>query len=101
MNEHAIELKNGKQPLFKPIYSLSSVESEMLKIYIKTNLANGFICSSKFFIKVSIFFNWKLNKSFCLYVNYCDLNNITIKNRYSLFLIGKLLDWFSQAKKFT
>ena len=43
INKHAIKLKEGKQPLFEPIYSLGQVELEILKIYIKTNLANGFI----------------------------------------------------------
>ena len=47
MNEHAIKLEEGKQPLFGPIYSLGLVELETLKTYIKTNLANGFIQSSK------------------------------------------------------
>ena len=43
MNEHAIKLEEGKQPLFGPIYCLGLVELETLKTYIKTNLANGFI----------------------------------------------------------
>ena len=43
INEYAIKLEKGKQPLFKLIYSLELVELEMVKIYIKTNLANGFI----------------------------------------------------------
>ena len=48
MNEHAIKLEEGKQPSFGPIYSLSPVELETLKTYIKTNLANGFIRLSKY-----------------------------------------------------
>ena len=43
INEHAIKLEEDKQPLFGPIYSLEPVELEILKTYIKTNLANGFI----------------------------------------------------------
>ena len=43
INKHAIKLEEGKQPPFRPIYSLGPVELEILKIYIKTNLANGFI----------------------------------------------------------
>ena len=42
MNEHVIELEEGKQPPFGPIYRLGPVELETLKTYIKTNLANGF-----------------------------------------------------------
>ena len=43
INKHAIELEDGKQPLYRPIYSLGSLELETLKTYIKTNLANSFI----------------------------------------------------------
>ena len=42
-NEHAIELKKGKQPPYGPIYSLGPVEFKTLKTYIKTNLSNSFI----------------------------------------------------------
>ena len=43
INEHTIKLEKGKHPFFRPIYSLRLVELKILKIYIKTNLANGFI----------------------------------------------------------
>ena len=43
INEHTIELEEDKQPPFGQIYSLGPVELETLKIYIKINLANGFI----------------------------------------------------------
>lgn len=43
LNQHAIKLEEGKQPLYGPIYSLRLVEIETLKTYIETNLANGFI----------------------------------------------------------
>ena len=43
MNEHAIKLEENKQPPLGPIYSLEQVELEILKTYIKTNLANNFI----------------------------------------------------------
>ena len=80
MNEHAIELKEGKQPQFGPIYSLGPIKLETLKTYIKINLANGFIRPSKSPAGVPIFFNRKLDRSFCLCVDYWSLNNITIKN---------------------
>ena len=47
INDHAIELVDGQQPPYGPIYSLGPVELETLKAYIETNLANGFIRSSK------------------------------------------------------
>ena len=42
INKHAIELEDGKQPPYGPIYRLDPLELETLKTYIKTNLANGF-----------------------------------------------------------
>ena len=92
MNEHAIKLEGDKQTLFRPIYSLGSVELKMLKIYIKTNLANGFIRLSKSPAGTLILFDWKSDRSLRLCVDYWGLSNITIKNKYPLLLIGESLD---------
>lgn len=43
INKHAINLEPGKQLFYSPMYSLGLIEFETLKIYIETNLANGFI----------------------------------------------------------
>ena len=69
-NEHAIKLEEGKQPPYRPIYSLELVELETLKTYIKTNLANDFIRASKSLAGALILFVRKFNGSLCLYVNY-------------------------------
>ncbi len=47
INNHAIELVDDRQPPYGSIYSLGLVKLETLKVYIKNNLANGFIRSSK------------------------------------------------------
>ena len=101
MNEHAIELEESKQPPFGPIYSLGPVELETLKTYIKTNLANGFIRSSKSPARAPILFDKKPDGSLRLCVDYRSLNNITIKNRYLLPLIGESLDRLIRARRFT
>ena len=101
MNEYAIKLEEGKQPSFGPIYNLGLVELETLKTYIETNLANGFIWLSKSPTGASILFNWKLNGSLRLYVDYWSLNSITIKNRYLLLLISESLDQLGRTKWFT
>ena len=101
MNEHAIELEEGKQPPFGPIYSLGPVELETLKTYIKTNLVNGFIRPSKSPAGAPILFDKKPDGSLRLCVDYRGLNNITIKNRYPLPLIGESLDRLGQARRFT
>ena len=64
INTHAIDLENGKQPLYGLIYSLGSVELETLKTSIVTNLVNGFICPSKPLAGAPILFDKKLNRSF-------------------------------------
>ena len=43
LNEHTIDLENGKQPPYRPIYSLDLVELKTLKTYIETHLKIGFI----------------------------------------------------------
>ena len=101
MNEHAIELEEGKQPPFGPIYSLGPVELETLKTYIETNLANCFIRPFKSLAGALILFDWKPDRSFHFCVDYWGLNNITIKNRYLLPLIGELLDRLDWVRRFT
>ena len=92
INEHAIKLEEGKQPLFGPIYSLGPIEFETLKTYIETNLANGFIRPSKSPAGASILFDRKPDGSLRFCVDYQGLNNLTIKNQYLLSLIGESLN---------
>ena len=101
LNQHAIELQEGQQPPYGPIYSLGPIELETLKTYIKTNLANDFIWPSKSPAGAPIFFVRKPDGSFRLYVNYQGLNNLTIKNRYLLPLIRESSDQLGQTKRFT
>ena len=70
INKHGIKLKKDKQLLFGLIYSFKPVKLETLMIYIKTNLINGFIRLFKSLARAFIFFDRKLNRSFCFYVNY-------------------------------
>ena len=77
------------------------MELETLKAYIETNLANGFIRPSKSPAGAPILFDWKSDGSLWLCVNYRGLNNLTIKNRYPLPLIGESLDRLGRAKRFT
>ncbi len=70
INEHAIELINGKQSPYGPIYALSPVELETLKTYIETYLKTGFIRPSKSPAGTPILFDKKPDGSLCLCVNY-------------------------------
>ena len=98
INNHTIKLIDGQQPSYGPSYSLGLVELETLKGYIKTNLANGFIKPSKSPSDTLILLDQKSDSFFRFCINYWDLNNITIKNRYSLPLIKKLLDRLRRTK---
>ena len=89
MIEYTIKLKESKQLLFGPIYSLGLVELEILKTYIKTNLVTSFISPSKPPVRASILFNKKSNRSLRLWVDYQGFNNLIIKNQYLLSLIGE------------
>ena len=80
LNEHAIDLEDGNQPPYGPIYSLGQVELETLKTYIGTHLKTGFIRPSKSPAGALIFFDKKPNGSLHLCVDYRGLNNLTIKN---------------------
>ena len=101
MNEYVIKLEEGKQPLFGSIYSLGPVELETLKIYIKTNLANGFIRLFKSPIRIFILFDRKLYRYLCLCIDDQSLNNVTIQNQYPLSLISELLNWLERIKWLT
>ena len=81
INEHIIKLEEDKQPPYGFIYSLGPLELEILKTYIKTNLANSFIQPSKSPAGAPNLFVRKPNSSFHLCIGYQSLNDLTIKNR--------------------
>ena len=57
INDYTIKPVNGQQLLYELIYSLETVELEILKAYIKTNLANRFIRLSKSPVGTPILFD--------------------------------------------
>ncbi len=63
-------------------------------------LKKKWIHSSSSFAKAFVLFVKKLNESFYLCVNYHDLNEITVKNNYSLSLLSETLNCFAHAKHF-
>ena len=83
INNYLINLINDKQLLYSLIYNL---EFEMLKIYVKTDLANSFIRLSKLFTNASIIFIYKKILTF----NYISISKILI---IQLFKIGICCHW--------
>ncbi len=98
MNEYDIELIDGKQPSYGPIYAFSLVELETLKAYIEIHLKTGFIRPFKSPADTPILFDKKPDDNFCLCMDYWGLNNLTIKNRYPFPLIEEALDRLGRTK---
>jgi len=73
----------------------------MFREYLNIYLKNSFIRFSRLSAALPVLFIFKINRGFRLYVNYKNLNTITIKNRYSLLLIKKIFDRVTGAKIFT
>lgn len=96
----AINIEDGKQPSFGPIYSLSQDERETLFEYIKEQLAKRFIRRSTSSAASPILFVCCKTGDLHLCVDYCGLNTITKKNRYPLPLTSDLLDRVQGCDKF-
>ena len=77
------------------------MELEMLKTYIKANLASGFIKPFKSPAVALILFVQKKHVSLYLCVDYQEFNNLTNKNCYLLPLISESLNCLSHTKDFT
>ena len=77
------------------------MELGKLKTYVKVNLASVFIRPFKSPTGALILFVRKKNDSLRLCVYYRGLNNLTIKNRFLLLLIGKSLNCLGRIKRFT
>jgi hypothetical protein len=93
-----IELQEGAQPPFGPIYSLSQNELAALQDYLDENLGKNFIRHSKSPAGAPILFVKKKDSSLWMCMDYRGLNKVTIKNRYPFPLISGLLDQLGQAK---
>jgi hypothetical protein len=75
-------------------------ELELLREYLDEFLTKRFIVLFSSFAETSILFVKKSKNDLKLCVNYKELNAITIKNRYSIFLVNQLLDRLNETKKF-
>ncbi len=98
---HKIKLVDDKKLTKQFIYSLLTEKLNALRQYLKENMRKEFIRESQLLTEYSILFILKLNESLKLCVDYKALNNITIKNSYSLSLIAKLQNRLQNAQWFT
>ncbi len=98
---HKIKLVDDKKLTKQFIYSLLTEKLNALWQYLKENMQKEFIRELQSSAEYSILFVLKSNESLRLCVNYKALNNITIKNSYSLSLIAELQNRLQSAQWFT
>jgi len=99
--DHAIELIPRAEPKSSKVYPLSPLEQTELDAFLEENLCTGQIRPSKSPITAPVFFIKKKDGSLWLVQDYRMLNAITVKNRYPLPLISKLVSQLHRAKYFT
>jgi len=99
--DHAIELIPDAEPKSLKVYPLSPVEQKELNSFLKKNLHTGQICPSKSPMAAPVFFIKKKNGSLWLVQDYQALNSMTVKNKYPLPLISKLVSQLHGARYFT
>lgn len=100
--DHEIPLIEGSTPAFQKIYPMNEEQLKALREYLDENLKKGFIRESKSPAAYPLFFVTKKNTiKLRPVVDYRQLNNITVKNRYPLPLIGEMMDRLRGAYWFT
>ena len=90
LQDYEIPIKLGKSLNFRLIYQLLEKELAILKEYIDVNLKKGFIRLSVLLAASLLLFVLKKNGKLRPYIDYRQLNSITIKDKYLLSLINKL-----------
>ena len=99
--DHTIKLIPRAEPKSSKVYLLSPLEQAELDPFLEENLRTGQIRLSKSPIAAPVFFIKKKNGLLQLVQDYHALNTITIKNRYPLPLIFKLVFQLHGARYFT
>ena len=85
-------LLSDKKSLKGLLYNMSRDELLVLQKYLKKHLFKGFIQVSSSSAVSSVIFIKKSERDLHLCIDYCDLNNLTVKNHYSLLLIREILN---------
>jgi len=99
--DHAIELILGSEPKSSKVYPLSPVEQKELNSFLEENLRTGQIRPSKSPMAALVFCIKKKDSLLQLVQDYRALNSMTVKNKYPLPLISKLVSQLHGARHFT
>ena len=99
--DHTIDLKETFKPQKRRIYPLSRDKREEVQNFINDQLRKGYIRLSKSPQTSPVFFVGKKDRSKRIIMDYCNLNNQTVKNNYPLPLITDLIDNMGSKQVFT
>jgi len=98
---HKIELINDSTSSHCWAYQMFFVKLLKVKKYLNKNLLKRFIILSQIFYFSFVLFTLKANKDFWFCVNYCKLNVIFKRKKYSLLLINEIIDKIVSCKHLT
>ena len=90
--DFSIELNPGTSPISMTPRRMTPVELQELKVQLQKQLDKGFIRPSTSPWAARVLFEKKKDKTLRLYIEYRQLNRVTIKNRYPLLRIDDLFD---------
>jgi len=99
--DHAVKLIPGEKASNCKVYPLAPTEQKELDQFLKENLETGRIHPSKSPMASLVFFIKKKDGTLWLVQDYRALNAMTVKNKYPLPLISKLINKLRGAKYFT
>jgi hypothetical protein len=99
--EFVIELVPGTAPIFKRPYRMAANQLAELKEQLQELLEKGYICPSASPWGAPVIFVPKKDGTQRMCVDYCSLNEVTIKNKYPLPRIDDLFDQLKGACVFS
>ena len=99
--EFAIDVAPRTEPISKAPYRMAPAELKELKSQLEEMLEAGFICPSTSPWGAPVLFVKKKDGSLWLCIDYRQLNQVTIKNRYPLPRIDDLFDQLRTAGVFS
>ena len=99
--EFRIDLVKDARPVCMSLWCIAPREQKELEAQTEELLKKGFIQMSKSSWGAPVVFATKANGSLQLYVDYRELNKLTLKNMYPLPRFDDLFDQLSRARVFS
>jgi hypothetical protein len=96
-----IVLEKNAISKYTSLYKMFEEKLKIVKKYLENNLKKKFIAANRSSFVSFVMFMKKTNESLKFCVDYKKLNQLTKKNKYSLFFIDETLTYLKKIKYFT